>query len=94
LLSQYPYIDWKKVKGLRDIITHQYFDVDAEAIFDVCDTKIKPLAEIIEKIIKDIKCEPNILKRNIMCALIWAQFFSFYPFSMRFYVCEPNRKKG
>lgn len=24
LLSEYPEIEWKKVKGLRDIITHQY----------------------------------------------------------------------
>ena len=35
LLSEYPEIEWKKVKGLRDIISHQYFDVNAEAIYDV-----------------------------------------------------------
>jgi uncharacterized protein with HEPN domain len=36
LLSEYPEIEWKKVKGLRDIISHQYFDVNSEAIFGVC----------------------------------------------------------
>lgn len=35
-LIKYPQIDWKKVKGLRDILSHQYFDVNAEAIYDVC----------------------------------------------------------
>jgi len=30
LLQKYPVIDWKGAKGLRDIITHQYFDIDAE----------------------------------------------------------------
>ncbi len=55
LLSSYPQIDWKKAKGLRDIISHQYFDVNAEAIFDVCKTQIKPLSDVIAKIIKDIK---------------------------------------
>jgi len=55
LLSNYPQVDWKKVKGLRDIISHQYFDVNAEAIFDVCKTKINPLADTIEKIIADLK---------------------------------------
>ncbi len=30
LLAKYPQIDWKKVKGLRDVISHQYFDVNAE----------------------------------------------------------------
>ena len=39
LLPEYPEIEWKKVKGLRDIISHQYFDVNAEAIFDVCEAK-------------------------------------------------------
>ena len=55
LLPNYPQIDWKKAKGLRDIISHQYFDVNAEAIFDVCKTKIQPLSDTITKIIKDLK---------------------------------------
>jgi uncharacterized protein with HEPN domain len=32
LLLRYPQIEWKKAKGLRDIISHHYFDVNAEAI--------------------------------------------------------------
>ena len=55
LLADYPQIDWKKAKGLRDIISHQYFDVNAEAIFDVCETKIQPLSDIITKMIKDLR---------------------------------------
>ena len=55
LLPKYSQIDWKKAKGLRDIITHQYFDVNAEAIFDVCKTKIKPLCDTITQIIEDTK---------------------------------------
>ncbi len=53
LLPKYPQIDWKKAKGLRDIITHQYFDVNVEAIYDVCNTKIKPLADTVIRIIED-----------------------------------------
>lgn len=29
LLQNYPQIDWKKAKGLRDIISHHYFDINA-----------------------------------------------------------------
>jgi len=54
-LSQYPEIDWKGAKGMRDIISHHYFDVDAEEIFWVCANKMKPLAATIEKIIKDVR---------------------------------------
>jgi uncharacterized protein with HEPN domain len=55
LLVKYPQINWKKVKGLRDVISHQYFDVNAEAIFDVCETKIGPLGDTIAKIIEDLQ---------------------------------------
>jgi uncharacterized protein with HEPN domain len=55
LLDKYPEIEWKKVKGLRDIITHHYVDVNAEAIFDICANKINPLLSTINKIVIDIK---------------------------------------
>ncbi len=55
LLTRYPEIDWKGAKGLRDIITHQYFDIDAEEIFLVCKNHIPPLSETIKKIIIDLK---------------------------------------
>ena len=55
LLVNYPQIEWKKVKGMRDIISHQYFDVNAEAIYDVCDTKIEPLIQAVRSIIEDLK---------------------------------------
>lgn len=55
LLAKYPEIDWKGAKGLRDIITHQYFDIDAEEIFLVCKNHIPPLSEAIKKIIIDLR---------------------------------------
>ena len=55
LLSQYPEIDWKGAKGMRDIISHQYFDIDAEEIYWVCEKNMKPLAETLKKIIAGIR---------------------------------------
>ncbi len=55
LLSKYPQIDWKKAMGLRDIISHHYFDINAEAVFDVCRTKIKPLMMVIETMLNDLQ---------------------------------------
>jgi len=54
VLSKYPEIDWKKVMGMRDIISHHYFDVDAEAIFDVCENHIDQLGNTIKKIMNDL----------------------------------------
>lgn len=55
LLSGYPEIEWKKVKGLRDIITHQYFDVNVEAIFDVCDEKLPELIKTVAVMLVDMQ---------------------------------------
>lgn len=53
LLSNYPDIDWKKAKGMRDIITHHYFDIDAEIVYAVCSEHIPVLMSVINKIIAD-----------------------------------------
>lgn len=39
LLSKYPDIDWKKAKGMRDIITHHYANINAETVFFTCKKK-------------------------------------------------------
>jgi len=54
LLPQYPEVDWKKAKGMRDILTHHYADVNAEAIFNTCKFKIPPLIVILDKILHDL----------------------------------------
>lgn len=54
LLSKYPNIDWKGVKGMRDIISHHYFDIDADQIFWVGTHQLKPLLDTIRQIIKDL----------------------------------------
>ena len=54
VLSNYPEIDWQKVMGMRDIISHHYFDVDAEAIFDVCENHIGILGNTIKKIMDEL----------------------------------------
>ena len=53
LLSQYSRINWKGAKGMRDVISHHYFDIDAEEIYFVCTKDIPLLAETVKTIIED-----------------------------------------
>lgn len=55
LLNQYVQIEWKKVMGMRDIITHHYFDIDAETVFTVCNEHVPQLEKILKIIRVDIK---------------------------------------
>ena len=54
LLAQYPQIDWRGAKAMRDVISHDYSNIDAEAVYFVCKEKVQPLKYTIEKIISDI----------------------------------------
>jgi len=55
LLARYPEIDWAGVKGVRDVIAHEYFDIDAEQIFGICQTDIPPLFNTVKKMIDEIR---------------------------------------
>jgi uncharacterized protein with HEPN domain len=33
--NKYPQIPWKKIAGMRDIITHEYFGVKLDRVWDV-----------------------------------------------------------
>lgn len=54
LLVNYPDVDWKKAKGMRDIITHHYFDIDAETVFTVCSEHIPQMNKVIKMILDDL----------------------------------------
>lgn len=54
LFANYPEIDWKKAKGMRDIITHHYFDIDAETIYTVCSEHIPEMKNVVARILMDI----------------------------------------
>ena len=54
LLVQYPQIEWKKVKGIRDFISHHYFDLDAEMIFGICENNIGELLKVLRDIREDL----------------------------------------
>lgn len=54
LLPLYPEVDWKKAKGMRDILTHHYADVNAEAVFNTCNKKIPHLLKTIRKMTEEL----------------------------------------
>lgn len=53
LFEKYPGFEWQKAKQMRDIISHHYFDVNSDIIFDVCKNEIPKLKNLIEKILKN-----------------------------------------
>ncbi len=54
LLASYPEIEWKKIKGIRDFISHHYFDLDAEVIFGICKNHIVDLLMVFRQMQSDL----------------------------------------
>ena len=49
ILSKDTTIPWNDVMGVRDIIAHHYFDIDAEEIFHIIKRDLEPLLESIRR---------------------------------------------
>ncbi len=54
LLARYPQFDWKGAKGVRDVISHHYFDLNADVVFAICRERIPGLISTIEAMKRDL----------------------------------------
>lgn len=54
LLQGYPQVEWKRIMGMRDVLSHHYFDLDAEAVYVVCEVHIPKLIQTIQRMIADL----------------------------------------
>lgn len=55
LLSTYPSIPWSDVIGIRDVIAHHYFHIDADAIFQVVHYELGALLKAIHFFVSLLK---------------------------------------
>ncbi len=59
LLPTYPSIPWKQVKGMRDIISHHYFDVDPAQVLWIVKNETTPLKTAIDTFIEKLEEESD-----------------------------------
>ncbi len=54
LLKIYPQVEWKKIAAIRDILSHHYFDLNAETVYGLCKNHIPVLKNTLQKIHDDL----------------------------------------
>lgn len=54
LLAQYPHVKWRGVMGVRDVLAHGYFEVNAEQLFAICQHDVPELIATVRMMIRDI----------------------------------------
>ncbi len=53
--EKYPDVEWKEAKGFRNILIHDYFGIDLEAVWDTINNDIPLLKEHIIKVLEQEK---------------------------------------
>lgn len=54
LLKGYPDTPWREIAGMRDILSHHYFDLNSEVVFEVTKEHISDLRITLAKIVMEI----------------------------------------
>src|ERR1035437_3261573 len=50
-----PEIEWKRIRGFRNRIVHDYFGIDYEIVWSIIESYLDELIDWLETIIADIK---------------------------------------
>lgn len=53
--EQYPHVPWKKMYQLRNIVSHEYFDVDHETIWRIISQYLPQNGKDLKVILAEIK---------------------------------------
>lgn len=55
LKEKYEDIEWKGIAGFRNILVHEYYEVDYILVWDIIKIKLPELKQSITKILKEMK---------------------------------------
>jgi uncharacterized protein with HEPN domain len=48
-----PEIEWHKIVGLRNILTHEYFGINTKIVWDVIENKLEPLGIACKRLFEE-----------------------------------------
>ena len=51
--QQHPEIPWREMAGMRDVIVHEYDQIDFDVIWDVIQNKLSSLQNLINPLLRD-----------------------------------------
>ena len=55
LKDKYPNLPWKRAKGMRNLIVHEYERIDSEMVYSTIKNDLPPLKEAFEQIREELQ---------------------------------------
>ena len=53
LTDKYPGLPWGEIVGLRNVLVHNYFEIDQEVVWGIVQNDLPPLKKQVETILHD-----------------------------------------
>ena len=55
LFALYPTTPWKKIIGMRNLLSHEYFSIDPSVIYATVKTRLYPLLDDVRRVLADVE---------------------------------------
>ena len=62
--KKYTDVEWKEAAGFRDVLIHDYFGIDLEAVWDTVRNNIPPFKKQVVKVLKSEKASERGAKND------------------------------
>jgi uncharacterized protein with HEPN domain len=50
---RHPEVPWDKMRGIRNVVVHEYFGVDAEILWETARHDLPPLRPLLERLLRE-----------------------------------------
>lgn len=54
IVDKYPQIPWHAIYGMRNIISHEYANINENIVVDVINNELEPLKQAVENLLEEI----------------------------------------
>lgn len=58
-LADHPQIEWRKMKGMRNVVAHEYLRVDHEIIWNALVNRLPGVATLLDGVLRERLAYPN-----------------------------------